>query len=106
MRGRIVGYGRSLGGGAIAQLAARRPLAALVLESTFENLEDVVMGYGVPRWLLAQPLRYSLGAARISRARCCCCMAQRDQVFASRNAEALAAIAPERDAAPRSLRPQ
>ena len=32
---RIVGYGRSLGGGAIAQLAARRPLAALVLESTF-----------------------------------------------------------------------
>jgi hypothetical protein len=33
-----VGYGRSLGGGAIAQLAARRPLAALVLESTFRNL--------------------------------------------------------------------
>jgi hypothetical protein len=49
---RIVGYGRSLGGGAIAQLAARRPLSALVLESTFVNLEDVVMGYGVPRILL------------------------------------------------------
>src|SRR3954470_22139000 len=31
---RVVGYGRSLGGGAIAQLAARRPVAALVLEST------------------------------------------------------------------------
>jgi fermentation-respiration switch protein FrsA (DUF1100 family) len=49
---RIVGYGRSLGGGAIAQLAARRPLAALVLESTFANFEDVVMKYGVPRSLL------------------------------------------------------
>jgi len=49
---RIAGYGRSLGGGAIAQLAARRPVAALVLESTFVNLEDVVMGYGVPRPLL------------------------------------------------------
>jgi uncharacterized protein len=48
----IVGYGRSLGGGAIAQLAARRRLAALVLESTFVNLEDVVMSYGVPRALL------------------------------------------------------
>lgn len=49
---RIVGYGRSLGGGAIAQLAARRPLAALVLESTFVNFEDVVLAYGVPRPLL------------------------------------------------------
>jgi uncharacterized protein len=49
---RIAGYGRSLGGGAIAQLAIRRPLAALVLESTFENFEDIVMAYGVPRSLL------------------------------------------------------
>jgi pimeloyl-ACP methyl ester carboxylesterase len=49
---RILGYGRSLGGGAIAQLAAHRPLAALVLESTFANFEEVVMAYGVPRYLL------------------------------------------------------
>ncbi len=49
---RIIGHGRSLGGGAIAQLAARRPLAALILESTFESLGDVVMSYGVPRWLV------------------------------------------------------
>ena len=49
---RIVGYGRSLGGGAIAQLAARRKLAALALESTFESLGDVIEGYGLPRWML------------------------------------------------------
>jgi len=49
---RIVGYGRSMGGGAIAQLAARRPLAALVLESTFTSLEDMVRAYHVPRWLI------------------------------------------------------
>ena len=49
---RIVGYGRSLGGGAIAQLAARRPLAALVLESTFTSLADVIRGYHVPAWLI------------------------------------------------------
>ena len=49
---RIVGYGRSMGGGAIAQLAARRPLAALMLESSFTSLEDMVRAYHVPRWLI------------------------------------------------------
>lgn len=49
---RIIGYGRSLGGGAIAQLAARRPLAALVLESSFTSLADIVRGYHVPGWLI------------------------------------------------------
>lgn len=49
---RIVGYGRSLGGGAIAQLAARRPMAALVLESTFTSLADIVRGFGIPDWLI------------------------------------------------------
>jgi pimeloyl-ACP methyl ester carboxylesterase len=49
---RIVGYGRSMGGGAIAQLAARRPLAALILESTFTSLEDMIRAHHVPRWLI------------------------------------------------------
>jgi pimeloyl-ACP methyl ester carboxylesterase len=49
---RVIGYGRSMGGGAIAQLAARRPLAALVLESTFTSLADIVHGYYVPNWLI------------------------------------------------------
>src|SRR5262245_29018894 len=49
---RIVGYGRSMGGGAVAQLAARRPLAALVLESTFTSLRDMIAAAGVPDWLI------------------------------------------------------
>jgi pimeloyl-ACP methyl ester carboxylesterase len=49
---RVVGYGRSLGGGAVAQLAARRPLAALVLESTFTSLTDVVRRYFIPDMLV------------------------------------------------------
>lgn len=49
---RVVGYGRSLGGGAIAQLAARRPVAALVLESTFSSLTDIIRRYYVPDWLI------------------------------------------------------
>ena len=49
---RIVGYGRSLGGGAMAQLASRRPLAALVLESSFTSVADMVREYHVPDWLI------------------------------------------------------
>jgi pimeloyl-ACP methyl ester carboxylesterase len=90
---RIVGYGRSLGGGAIAQLAARRPLAALLLESTFENLEDVVMGYGVPRWLLLN--HFDTGAVlREYRGPVLVLHGTRDHVFASEHARALASIAP------------
>jgi len=49
---RIVGYGRSLGGGALALLAARRPLSALILESTFTSVTDIVRSDGVPDWLV------------------------------------------------------
>jgi len=49
---RIVGFGRSLGGGAIAQLAVHRPLVALVLESTFTSVADMVREHGVPDWLM------------------------------------------------------
>src|SRR6188508_1563390 len=48
---RVVGYGRSLGGGAITQLVARRPMAALILESSFTSLTDIVRRYYVPNWL-------------------------------------------------------
>jgi fermentation-respiration switch protein FrsA (DUF1100 family) len=50
---RIAGHGRSLGGGAMAQLAALRPLAALVLESSFTSLTDIIRGFGIPKWLVA-----------------------------------------------------
>jgi fermentation-respiration switch protein FrsA (DUF1100 family) len=89
---RISGYGRSLGGGAIAQLAARRPIATLVLESTFVNLEDVVMAYGVPRPLLlnhfdtAAVLRSYAGPVLLLHG-------TRDRVFSSSQAQALAGIA-------------
>jgi pimeloyl-ACP methyl ester carboxylesterase len=52
---RIVGYGRSLGGGAITQLAAMRPLRALVLESSFTSVADLARGFGVPRAMSRDP---------------------------------------------------
>lgn len=89
---KIVGYGRSLGGGAIAQLAARRSLAALVLQSTFVNLEDVVMAYGVPRAMLLNHfdtgtvLRGYAGPVLVLHG-------TTDRVFPSSNAETLAKLA-------------
>ena len=88
----IAGHGRSLGGGAIAQLAARRPLAALVLESTFANFEDFVMAYGVPRKMLlthfdtAAVLRTYPGPVLLLHGTA-------DRVFSFGNARTLAATA-------------
>jgi fermentation-respiration switch protein FrsA (DUF1100 family) len=84
------GYGRSLGGGAIAQLAARRKLVALVLESTFYNFEEVVTGYGVPRLLLIN--HFDTGAViRRYTGPLLVMHGTRDRVFTSENAEKLAA---------------
>jgi uncharacterized protein len=49
---RIVAHGRSMGGGAAAQLAKYRPVAALVLESTYASLADMVSAQGVPGFLI------------------------------------------------------
>jgi len=48
---RIVGYGRSLGGGVIGDLATARPLAALILESTFTRVTDFAAGFLAPPFL-------------------------------------------------------
>lgn len=42
---RIIAHGRSLGGGVAADLASRRPVAGLVLESTFTTIHGVVSGF-------------------------------------------------------------
>jgi uncharacterized protein len=89
---RIAGYGRSLGGGGIVQLAARRPLAALVLESTFESLEDVVTGYGVPHWLLLNHFD-SRAVVAVYPGPILVLHGTQDRVFPSRNAVALAKLA-------------
>jgi hypothetical protein len=48
---RMVGWGRSLGGGAVCTLAHERPLAALVLESTFVSVVSMAERMGLPRIL-------------------------------------------------------
>lgn len=50
---RIVAHGRSMGGGAAGQLAMRRPLAALILESSYTSLAAMVRASGVPDFLVS-----------------------------------------------------
>lgn len=52
---RIVGYGRSLGGGAVASLSRKRRLAAMVLESTFTSTRPFARRMGAPGWLVRDP---------------------------------------------------
>jgi pimeloyl-ACP methyl ester carboxylesterase len=90
---RIVGYGRSMGGGGIAQLAARRPLAALILESTFSSLRGMIRDHHVPDWLI--PNRFDTravleqypGPVLLIHGR-------RDEVIPEAHARALAAASP------------
>jgi hypothetical protein len=44
----VVGWGRSLGGGAVCALARERALAALVLESTFTSVVQMARRAGLP----------------------------------------------------------
>ncbi len=55
--GRIIIHGRSLGGGVACQLAAARPSAALVLESTFTSAASFAWTLGVPPFLVKHPFR-------------------------------------------------
>lgn len=52
---RIIGYGQSLGGGAIGQLAATRPLCALILQSTFTSLRIFARNAWMPAFLVRDP---------------------------------------------------
>ena len=56
-KNRIVFHGRSLGGGPAAQLAARRPPRALILQSTFSSVAAMAYKYGGPSFLAKNPFR-------------------------------------------------
>ncbi len=52
---RIIGYGESLGGAVITELAFTKPVRALILDSTFSSIKDMareIMPW-LPSWMLA-----------------------------------------------------
>ena len=52
---RIIAYGRSLGGGAAAILASKRPTVALLLESTFTSVRSFAHGFWLPEFVVLDP---------------------------------------------------
>jgi len=52
---RIVLLGRSMGGGAVCQLAQKRPSAALILISTFTGIRSFAKDYLAPPFLIRDP---------------------------------------------------
>lgn len=54
-RMRIVLHGRSIGGGAVCALAATRPPAALILQSTFTSLTSMARRWFMPGFLVLDP---------------------------------------------------
>jgi len=60
---RVVLYGRSLGGGAVATLLGERPIAALILQSTFTSVADMAWDlFKVPGFIVRDtfPTRQAL----------------------------------------------
>lgn len=90
--GRIVAYGRSVGGGAACQLAARRPVAALVLESAFTSTRAFARGFGAPAFLVRDPFD-NLAVAREYRGPLLLLHGSHDDVILPRHSQALAAVA-------------
>jgi len=51
----IVAYGRSLGGAPAVRLAARHPIAGLILESAFTSVRPLAAAYLLPGFLVRDP---------------------------------------------------
>jgi fermentation-respiration switch protein FrsA (DUF1100 family) len=90
---RIVGWGRSLGGGALCALARERPLSALVLESTFTSTRSMAARLGVPAFLVRDPFD-NLSLVREFQKPLLLLHGERDTVIPVRHAHTLAEAAP------------
>ncbi|MGD8992527.1 MAG: alpha/beta hydrolase [Desulfobacterales bacterium] len=53
--GRIILFGRSVGGGAVCTLVLKRPVAALILMSTFASVRSMASKFLVPPFLIRDP---------------------------------------------------
>ncbi|MDH3270437.1 MAG: alpha/beta fold hydrolase [Gemmatimonadota bacterium] len=87
---RIVAYGRSMGGGAAGDLALNRPVAALVLQSTFSSAMAVARSMLVPG-LLVRDRFDNLAAVRRYDGPVLLMHGLRDDVVPFAHAEAIAA---------------
>jgi fermentation-respiration switch protein FrsA (DUF1100 family) len=88
----IVAYGRSLGGAAACGLARERPLAALVLESTFTSTGALAQRMGFPASLVSDPFD-NLATVSSLDIPTLVLHGERDEIIPVSHGEALAAAA-------------
>lgn len=87
------GYGRSLGGGAACILATSRPVAALILESSFTSVRALGRQLLVPGFLIRDPFD-NLVALRSYRGPLLVLHGDRDEVIPVEHGRQLAAAVP------------
>ena len=91
---RIVAWGRSLGGGAACRLAAQRPIAALILESTFTSIRAFAGRFGAPAFLVRDPFD-NLAFVRDYQGPLLLLHGSHDEVIPAQHSRTLATAAPQ-----------
>jgi len=92
--GRVVLFGRSLGGGAVCRLAARRPSAALILMSAFVGVRAFAARFMAPGFLIRDPFD-NLAVVRSYPAPVLVIHGRTDDVIPYDHGRRLAAAAPD-----------
>lgn len=92
-RQRIVGFGRSLGSGAIGDLSLGRPLKALVLQSPFASVAHFARRYFLPSFLVRDNFD-NLAALSAYKGPVLLIHGRHDEIIPFAHSERLAAVAP------------
>ncbi len=89
--GRIILFGRSIGGGAICSLAKERPSAGLILLSTFTSIRSFAPRYGLFPFMIRDPMD-NMGVLKEYPRPALILHGKRDDLIPFTHAEALASV--------------
>lgn len=91
---RIVGYGRSLGAGAVCALLSLRPLAGVILEAPFTSVRAFASRYGAPGFLVRDRFDNQASLSRY-RGPVLIVHGAQDDIIPPAHGRALAAVVPQ-----------